>query len=220
MGYHYAGFDVLGVDLNPQPHNPWKFNNHFSFMQCDARQALEILLRHGLHDVVAIHASPPCQTHSTLKTVRTRHVDDLIVPIREMLQATGLPYVIENVEGAPLIDPVRFCGTATGCTDSAYELRRHRLFEANWDLHGTACGHERHRQPVGVYGHLGNHVRPNRPESSPTGPHGYKASKSLARSLMGIFWTVTDHELAEAIPPAYTRSVGLQLTRHLERNAA
>ena len=207
VGYHQAGFEVVGVDINDQPHYPYRF------VQWDALTALDDLDWMSSFDV--IHASPPCQTYSTLKTVRTRHVESLIEPVRHRLRATGLPYIIENVVGSPLLDPVQICGTALGCYDDEYELRRHRLFESNMLISGTVCAHRKHRHPVGVYGDLGNRPRPNRPVDGPTGPHGWKASRTGARLLMGIDWEVTDTELGEAIPPAYTRHLGAQLADHV-----
>src|SRR5262245_59659 len=111
MGYHRAGFDVVGVDIRPQPNYP------FEFEQADALELMSTWIPscQGWWDVApfdAIHASPPCQAHSDLKVMwNARKHEDLIAPTREYLQATGLPYVIENVEGAPLIDPVRICGS-------------------------------------------------------------------------------------------------------------
>jgi DNA (cytosine-5)-methyltransferase 1 len=209
-GYSDAGFEVVGVDLDHQPNYP------FDFMTGDALQVLSDPRIRFEFD--AIHASPPCQRHSTLKTVLTAPYEDLIASTRWMLEMTGLPYVIENVPGArrSLINPVQICGTSLGCYDDETELRRHRLFESNWWAVGTPCRHRKHRRPVGVYGHLTFNDRPNRPVDGPTGPHGWKAGKARARKLMGIDWEVTDHDVGEAIPPAYTRWVGEQLIHILK----
>lgn len=212
-GYHRAGFDVVGVDINPQPNYP------FEFVQADALDVLRFgfVDRVGAAEFAAVHASPPCQRYSTLKTVTSRETHDLIAATRELLETTGLPYVIENVPGAKrlLRDPVMICGTALGCWDTETELRRHRFFETNWGAVGTTCAHSASRRPVGVYGHLTFNDRPNRPVDGPTGPHGWKAGKARARSLMGVDWTVTDTELGEAIPPRYTYFIGRQLRDHL-----
>lgn len=107
MGYHRAGFEVTGIDINPQPHYPFKF------IQADA-------MTYPLGGFDCYHASPPCQRYSIL--TRGLHQDrienypDLIAPIRDRLLHTGKPYVIENVEGARklLINPVKLCGTMFG----------------------------------------------------------------------------------------------------------
>jgi DNA (cytosine-5)-methyltransferase 1 len=125
MGYHRAGFDVVGVDLAPQPHYP------FEFSQSDALAWLDYPLTLGLR-FDAIHASPPCQAYSAMSACRPGLADqypDLVAPTRELLEATGLPYVIENVPRAPLRDPVTLCGHMFGLP-----LYRHRLFEANFPI--------------------------------------------------------------------------------------
>lgn len=104
-GYRRAGFEVVGVDIKPQPKNPHRF------IQGDA---LEYLAEHG-GEYDAIHASPPCQAHCDLKHMwNAKDNPDLIGPTRELLQKIGRPYIIENVEGAPLISPIILCGTMFG----------------------------------------------------------------------------------------------------------
>lgn len=145
-GYRSAGFDVTGVDNRPMPRNP------HNFIQADA---LEYLRDHG-HEFDAIHASPPCQAHSSLKSMpNAKHHVSLIEPVRELLKATGKPYVIENVVGAPLIHPVMLCGTmfGLGVRAARAELRRHRLFETSWFmLNPLVCRHNLESPTVGVYG--------------------------------------------------------------------
>jgi DNA (cytosine-5)-methyltransferase 1 len=134
MGYHRAGFRVVGVDIKPQPRYP------FEFVQADA---LDFLEKHG-RSFDAIHASPPCQAFSTLKGMpNAKEHPNLIPQTRELLIATGKPYVIENVPKAPLVDAVLLCGTMFGLrTSCGAELRRHRLFETNWLLMcGLTCRH-------------------------------------------------------------------------------
>lgn len=116
MGYHRAGFDVIGVDNCPQPHYP------FSFYQADA---LEFLATHG-QEYDVIHASPPCQEYSKLKGLKTKTYPDLVDPIRIALKKTGRPWIIENVPGAPLQNALTLCGSMFGLG-----VRRHRLFECN-----------------------------------------------------------------------------------------
>jgi len=121
-GYHQAGFDVVGVDINQQLNYP------FTFVCADALK----LDPEFIASFDAIHASPPCQSYSDLAK-RNGNADDwprLIEPVRELLIQTGLPYIIENVEGAPLINPVILCGTMF----PGLRVIRHRLFEANFEI--------------------------------------------------------------------------------------
>ena len=196
VGYWDAGFRPVGVDIAPQKNYP------FMFTQGDALEALTSgsLLR----GVVAIHASPPCQGYSRMNHVHKRDYPKLIEPVRELLRSTGLPYVIENVEGAPLIDPVTLCGSSFGL-----KVIRHRLFESNIPLTAPPCGsHE------GEFYSPAGHGDPNRRNRS-RNPHlsglGYTAR---CRAAMGISWMNRD-ELAEAIPPAYTEWIGRQLLEHI-----
>jgi len=132
MGYWLAGFEVVGVDTAKRGRYP------FAHFQADA---LEFVRMYG-RDFDAIHASPPCQAYSRLAARHPeREYPDLIEPTREALQATGKPYVIENVPEAPLIEPVVLCGSSffLGTNDEQYQLRRHRAFETNWPLMGRSC---------------------------------------------------------------------------------
>lgn len=138
-GYHDAGFDVVGVDIRPMPRYPYEFH------QADA---LEYLREHG-HEFDAIHASPPCQAYCALKSMpNAKEHPDLVGVTREALRESGRLYVIENVPGAPLVDPVMLCGTMFGLqTDCGAQLRRHRLFETNWLLLcGLVCQHRGRRE--------------------------------------------------------------------------
>lgn len=142
-GIEQAGSHVVyGVDLSPQPRYPYRF------LQSDALDHLEMLLAYNAFGTFdAIWASPPCQLYS--KAHGFRGADhraknpDLISYTRDLLRVTGLPYVIENVPGAPLDDPVTVCGTGLGLRHDGFELRRERLFESNVPLVGLACVHER-----------------------------------------------------------------------------
>jgi DNA (cytosine-5)-methyltransferase 1 len=150
MGYHLAGFDVVGVDIEPQPNYP------FPFIQADAIPYIE---EHG-HEYDAIHASPPCQAYCAMKHLTTKAHPDLVDATRAALIKTGKPYVIENVPGAPLINPIILCGTMFGLeTSCGAQLRRHRLFETNWRLRkvdllaaGLWCRHDK-RRCVSITGH-------------------------------------------------------------------
>lgn len=195
MGYHRAGFDVVGVDIAPQPNYP------FQFIEGDA---LEYLRGHGSWAAThAIHASPPCQHYSAMSTCRPGLADkypDLVAPTRELLVQTGLPYVIENVPGSPLVNPITLCGQMFGL-----ELYRHRLFESNIPMQEPL--HPDHVVPASKAGHW----RPGTIMSV----SGHVAPIAKAREVMGIDWTTRD-ELAESIPPAYTEHVGAQLRAVIE----
>lgn len=187
MGYHRAGFEVVGVDLSPQPNYP------FEFHQADA-MAGQVNL--AAFDV--IHASPPCQSYSAMSACRpglAEHYPDLVSAVRAMLVKSGLPYVIENVPGSPLEDPITLCGLMFDL-----ELHRHRLFESNLPL--TAPEHPPHDVPASKAGHW----RPGTIMSVA----GHVAPVAHARKIMGIDWSTRD-ELVEAIPPVYTEHLGRQL---------
>jgi DNA (cytosine-5)-methyltransferase 1 len=197
MGYHRAGFDVTGVDINPQPNYP------FTFHQGDA---LTYLADHW-REFDAIHASPPCQSYLNLGAVnRTLGRDydhpDLVAATRGALAATGLPYVIENVEGAPLRSPARVCGTGLNLP-----LRRHRLFESNVMLFGIACAHQRYTEPRYWTG-----WRPDGQHrlSTVVQVYGNAGGREHWPAAMGIDWMTPD-EMCEAVPPAFTEFVGQQL---------
>lgn len=198
MGYHRAGFDVVGVDINPQPNYP------FRFIQDDA---LEVLRRwdtlYRLPQVV--HASPPCQRFSAMSNCREGLADeypDLVDATRRLATWTGLPYVIENVPGSPLNNPVMLCGTMFG-----YELYRHRLFESNRQLKEPP--HPDHVKPASKAGHW--------VPGTVMSVAGHVSPISLAREIMDIDWCTRD-ELSEAIPPYYTEYIGIQLLAYLTDN--
>ena len=200
-GYRRAGFDVTGVDIEPQPNNP------HTFIQANA---LEYLAAHG-SEYDAIHASPPCQGYSNLKAMHPgKEYPMLIEPVRELLKSIGKPYVIENVEGAPLQEysdlfgnhGVVLCGSMFGLGVDSGFLRRHRIFETSFPLPQPACNH---RGPaVGVYGHGGH-----------TGKHRMLYRKEAA-AAMKIDWMNRD-EMCQAIPPAYTEFIGRYLLAQVKQ---
>jgi DNA (cytosine-5)-methyltransferase 1 len=200
VGYQRAGFEVFGVDIDPQPNYP------LPFMQADALTLDPDFL--ASFDV--IHASPPCQSYSDLAK-RNGNADAwprLVEPVREMLRASGRPYVIENVQGAPLLDPMILCGTMFP------ELRvlRHRLFEANIAL--VAPAHKRH--PL-VFTHdkrKSHYGKLDQDTAYVQVTGGGNCSIANARDALGIDW-MTKGELNESIPPAYTEYIGHQFMRHL-----
>lgn len=199
MGYYRAGFDVVGVDKHRQPHYP------FPFYQLNVLGLGAAYLR-NFH---LVHASPPCQGFIQRNKNLVTAWPKLIEPTRRLLQKAGVPYVIENVEGAPLDEPVTLCGTMFGLP-----LRRHRLFETSFPIEVTpACNHwgtVANGDFAAVYGKGGKGPR-----------HGAGVREAAPRpgapswaTAMGIDW-MTDDELREAIPPAYTEYIGRQLLQVL-----
>lgn len=226
MGYHRAGFEVFGVDIEPQRRYP------FAFHQGDVLEVLAALLSGAavaftypdgrvveltLADFTIVHASPPCQLFSTTANAHTRQHVDLLTPTRPLLVATGLPFIIENVVGAPLVDPVMLCATMFGLrapdVDGVeLELQRHRLFETSFPigLAPSPCAHG--SGPVaGVYG--GSRQPEHR--DNPARRGGYTPALAVRAQIMGIDWMRTEHELNQAIPPAYTEWLGVQALKHL-----
>jgi len=184
VGYHRAGFDVVGVDIKPQPNYP------FTFKQMDWGEA-------SFAGYDAIHASPPCQAYSEMYGSTG---PDLIELVRLVLAESRLPYVIENVEGAPLHEPIKLCGSMFDL-----DVERHRLFETNWAIgnHHWPCRHQIWAPRFDVYDH-GRHYKARTVPVYGTG--GGKAAEHWGPA-MGIDW-MTRSELAEAIPPAYTEWIG------------
>jgi DNA (cytosine-5)-methyltransferase 1 len=194
-GYALAGFEVTGIDLKHGKRYPFTYQ----------RRDFNTVTVEELQEYDVIHASPPCQTFSItqhLRNAQGKSTDklDLLEPVRNLLIASGKPYVIENVKGAPLINPVQLCGSAFGL-----KVRRHRLFESNMPLTGTACNHKEQGRPVGIYGSMRDEI-----------PQGGRTAKTMeeAHGAMGIDWMIWG-ELVEAIPPAYTEYLGKQLIKEL-----
>jgi len=194
MGYHRAGFEVTGVDISPQPNYPFKF------VQGDAVDYL--ISNWSSFDV--IHASPPCQAHSALgKGTNDNSEDypDFLEIVRAVLQMTGKPYVIENVAGSPLNDPITLCGEMFGL-----KVIRHRMFESNTGL--VQPVHVKHRGRVAGWRHG---VKYDGPYFAVYGNGGGKGSLDEWREAMDMPWAETKLEIAEAIPPAYTQHIGEQI---------
>jgi DNA (cytosine-5)-methyltransferase 1 len=213
-GYHRAGFEVVGVDIHPQPNYPFKF---WRF------DALEILARHTLakyglsaHERAAsrydaIHASPPCQAYTTMSNRHGSNYPMLIADVRALLEATGLAYVIENVAGArrELRDPLRLTGEMFGLG-----VHRPRLFETNWPLMGVLAP-SRQPDPVAVYGKNDQRRLWTRADGSEL----RAATLEEARAAMEMPWASWDG-CREAIPPAYTEFIGHQLLAHVGARSA
>lgn len=215
MGYRQAGFDVIGVDIRPQPFYP------FQFVQQDAM----VLLRHIAKDnhplfmgqkVDLLHLSPPCKEHTRAKHLRDAqgHVSsepNLLTPSLRLLEDVRIPWVVENVPGAPMPKELVLCGSMFGL-----KVRRHRWFCAHRDYalaSAGACDHDAQGKPIGVY-HTMNDTPQGR--SSKTGKWvvGGSTAKTLgeAQEAMGIDW-MPWKELTQAIPPAYTEHIGISLRR-------
>lgn len=201
-GYHLAGVDVVGVDIAPQPNYP------FAFIRADALKVLED--REFLAGFDAIHASPPCQAHSDLQKQSKRTYPDLVAPTRELLELSGLPYVIENVEGAPLRNPVMVCGAGI---PGLRVVIRHRLFESNVPLVGVPCP-PRHPLVFTYDKRKAHYGRLDQDVSFVQVTGGGNCTVRNKRAAMGIDW-MTGAEVNEAIPPAYTEFLGAQLLAHI-----
>ena len=212
VGYHRAGFEVVGVDHKPQKHFPFKFI---------LADALEYVREHG-HEYDAIHASPPCQAYSIMRNLpwlREKQYPRLIDPVRALLNETRRPWVIENVMGANL-SAGWLCGTMF-----SLPFFRHRFFEAGgWFWLQPA--HRRHKGIIQRGRNLGDRGhnltvkhslarwQGNGLQKSGVGI-GHAAGWRLAADGMGIDWMTRD-ELTQTIPPAYCEFIGRQLMRHLE----
>lgn len=193
-GYYRAGFtEITGVDVHQMPRYP------FRYIHADAIGFLKMFGQQ--YDL--IHASPPCQRYSVATRNKNKY-PDLLAPVRDALKATGKPYIIENVPGAPMENPVMLCGSMFGL-----KVYRHRLFESNIPL--VTPGHQRHF----------DNCRGNGKGMSDKGfitVVGHNAGICNSRGVtweyvqqaMGIDW-MNRKELSQAIPPAYTEYLGRQV---------
>jgi len=242
VGYQRAGFDVYAVDLDPK----YSKRNPFPFHSGSALDVLQTLIEGGsirftrdgrdpewlrLADLAAIHASPPCQGYSIAtagnKTARGKH-ERLIAATRTLLEQTGLPWVIENVEQArtQMIDPLMLCGRMFGL--GTYDedgmpliLDRHRLFEPNVEL--APFEHPKHGpgQVAGVYG---GSRRSSKPDATPADDRhaarferkgGYvPRSQRVQQELLGIDW-MSQYGMYQSLPPVYCEFIGAQLLAHI-----
>lgn len=201
MGYHRAGFDVVGVDNKPQPNYP------FNFVQADALT----LAPSFLEGFDAIHASPPCQIHSITAKLHENskgHLD-LVPQTRAMLIASGKPYIIENVPGAPLIRPIMLCGTMFGL-----RVFRHRLFECSfWMLTPPHAAHRGTTNSSRTYSTFSSGA-----DMICVAGNNFRREDGAA--AMGIDWHARREEIAQAIPPAYTQFIGAELLAHVRQTLA
>jgi hypothetical protein len=207
MGYHQAGFDVIGVDINPQPDYP------FEFHRGDALRFMDNQLKWSWPhwNFAAIHASPPCQASCNLTkgTNAGREYPQLIPETRELLAQTGLPTVIENVQGAAIRRDLTLCGEMFGL-----DVIRHRYFECSFPI--MPLEHVPHRGRVRGWRH-GKYF--DGPYVAVYGKGGGKATVSEAQAAMGIDWTDDLVSINEAIPPAYSAFIGQQLINELREVA-
>jgi len=197
MGFYRAGFEVVGVDINPQPHYP------FEFHQADA-------LTYPLEGFDCYHASPPCQKYSVAFSPLLGHKKehpDLIAKTREYLLPTNKPFDLENVHNAPLVNYIKLNGTMFGL-----HTKKERLFE----LHGfeimmlparllNTSGMVKNGELIGLMQHTKY-------------PKEVRANKENLATAYGIDWTMTRHELRQAIPPAYTEYIGKYLMQAIKEN--
>jgi DNA (cytosine-5)-methyltransferase 1 len=208
MGYHRAGFQVVGVDHTHQPRYPFEFHK---------ANAFDFLDRHAHHYDI-IHASPPCQAYTGMRNITLARFNklpshpDLIARTRQALLNTGKPYIIENVQNSPLYTTIILCGAALGLPHVA----RHRHFESSVLLFAPPCAHYQEPYTVGVYGERPDGRRLNKHHHRPN-----RAANSLqeAQQLLQIDW-MQWRELCQAVPPAYTHYIGKQLLAHLNRRSA
>lgn len=191
MGLHLAGFEVRGVDIRPQPNYPFEF-------RCG--NALD----EDLSGYDFVWASPPCQKHCALKHLHPEIERECFIErMREKLLAWGGSFIIENVPGAPLENPVQLCGSSFGI-----RVRRHRIFESNLPLRGSACNHAAQGHACDVSG-----TGYRRLTRSPGDKGGrLYAAKNLAdaRDAIGIPWA-TRYGISQAVPPAYSEYLGRQV---------
>lgn len=217
-GYADAGFEVFGVDKDPQPLYPYWFQQGDALAVLDRlRSGLGVEFVHPdgrrrvlfIEKIAAVHASPPCHFHSTITPDKSKHID-LIPDVRERLQRWRQPWVIENVEGAKrvLVDPMRLCGSSFGL-----KVRRHRYFESSIWLTSLPCRHAEQGTPLGVYGDHADGFT-GRPNGTSRGVKARTVAE--ARNAMGMPWA-SWHGCTQAIPPAYTEHIGRQLITHLEQ---
>jgi DNA (cytosine-5)-methyltransferase 1 len=225
-----AGFDVIGIDINPQPNYP------YPFIQADVMT--QNLLIFAMFDF--IWASPPCMRYSAMtKRWGDKQVEshpDLVGPVREMLKRSGKPYCIENVVGAPLVNPVMLCGSMFRLqTKHGSQLRRHRLFECSFFVRQPECRHNK-GSVIGVYGgeqhpgrryhkdENGNLITPHKQFPATIGVYGNSGGSSNRdglqmfgtqdrRDAMGIQW-MSGKELSQAIPPAYSNYIAKEFLRY------
>lgn len=198
LGLKNAGFRVYGVDIKPQPRYCAEF--------CQSDALTEFTPEGIFAHFDFVWASPPCQVHTALKTMgNARPHADLIPQTRELLEAAGVPYVIENVPGAPLRDPFKLRGTMFGLEAAGAQLLRERHFEASFPVTLPPDDYDADKPVIGIYG---GHYR-NRRRSSGLNREAPDFTAEDGKQAMGIDW-MTGNELSQAIPPAYSEYIARQ----------
>lgn len=209
MGYYRAGFEIVGVDIKPQPYYP------FTFIKADA---LDI----RLDGFDAYHASPPCQGYSSHTNDNSKWVHyhqgkqtpRLIIPMRDKLTATMKPFVIENIPDAfvELRAVILLCGSMFGLA-----VNRHRLFETNFPI--LSPGHGKCQGRLKKYA-ARNSLDYDSRIMSVTGKGRNAGCLEVWQDLMGITWPMRQTDIVEAIPPAYTEYIGQCLMKLLASEGA
>lgn len=203
MGYHQAGFEVIGVDIDPQPNYP------FDFVQADVFDVLAVSPEY-FPDLALIHASPPCQHHTRYRNVVkdiTDRYEDHCESVVELLAATGIPSVVENVEGSHLHADIKLCGSMFGL-----DVRRHREFQLiGWDAMSPPCNHKVWTERK----YKSSSTRKNKRFTIEVG--AWDEPLELQKEAMGVDWDIELRELSQAIPPAYTKFIGDQFLEQQER---
>lgn len=207
MGFARAGFEPVGIDIEYQGSYPFEFHQEEALAYLTKVLDNDMRLPDGRR-VHAVNASPPCQSYTALAKGTNNNSDAhprLIEPTRELLQETGVPWLIENVVGAPLIKPVTLCGEMFGM-----DVIRHRWFETNWGL--AQPKHVKHRGKVAGYRHGVWTTRgPDAPYYAIYGNGGGKGTLAEWKQAMGIDWMRTKAEIAEAIPPAFAQHIATEM---------
>jgi len=210
MGYYQAGFEVIGIDIKKKRNYP------FQLIKADVMKFLKETPQKWFEQFDLISASPPCQKYSRASNGASwGEVSkvDLIHDLRIELKRLNIPYVIENVEGSPLVNPIKLCGSMFGL-----KVRRHRIFETSFsiDLGEIKCQHKKQGKPIGVYGSMNDTVKGVCSKTGKT-VYGGSTAKSIeeASMAMGIDWLGWS-SLKEAIPPAYTKFIGQQFRSFFE----
>lgn len=199
-GLQNAGFHVTGVDLVRSPRYVGD-----AFIQADIFD-----VNYDALDFDFVWASPTCKGYCAMKSMHNAREHPMFVgETRELLKRLERPYALENVKGAPLIDPITLCGTQFGLHDHEFELQRHRPIETSFPMFHLQCRHE--RPVLGVYG---DHVRDRRRRPGSHARGLADPPVDQAKRLMGIDW-MTLKELSQAIPPPYSEFIGREALRQM-----